>query len=131
VAKKKTPLQKAKVKAEKDFKKWVKDRDNWTCQLCGQSKEDGKVIQWSHFWPCGDWNVRFDPENVDAFCKGCHFEHEHKKQGVYRDWKINQLGREAYDTLEERSKISVSHWIALEQAGEVVHGDRDYYYGGE
>ncbi len=127
-AKDKTPLELAKERAEKDFKKWIKDRDDWTCQFCGQSKQDGKVIQWSHYWPRGDWNVRFDPENVDSLCQGCHYKHEKQKQGFYREFKLKQLVPERYEALEARASISIKQWLALEQCGEVVHGDRDYYY---
>ena len=118
-----TPLKKAKKKANDDFSLWIRERDR-ACVRCGKTER----LSNSHFWVRQKWNTRFDPENCDALCYHCHKTWEHEKQGEYMVFKIKQLGKERYDALEERAQISIKHWIALEQCGEVVHGARDYYY---
>ena len=42
----------------------------------------------SHFWGRGNSATRYDPENCDGVCGGCHMRHEGTKQGLYRELKI-------------------------------------------
>jgi len=58
----------------------------------------------SHFIGRANKAVRYDPQNCDAACFGCHRRWEANAVTEYRDWKIAQLGQEAYDHLIERSR---------------------------
>ena len=98
-------------KADTLFKRWVRERDNHTCQRCG-SRE---FPQASHFWSCGIFGTRYDPLNVDCLCATCHFDWETKKQGPYRDWKIKQLGEEGYLALRERSESEIKLQRAVDE----------------
>ena len=72
------------------------------CVICGKRKEDGWVLQVSHFWGRRASATRYDFENCDIFCAGCHMRWEEAKQGEYREWKLKQLGEEKYKALEKR-----------------------------
>lgn len=89
-------------KADTLFSKWIRDRDG-KCVRCGKTEH----LQCSHFWPRAVSATRFDPENCDTLCYGCHYGDryhgwEYAKQGAYRDFKIQQLGEDGYRKLEER-----------------------------
>ena len=91
------------------FSQLIRERDGYTCVFCGRSKEQGYVMQNSHFWGRGNKATRFDPLNCDTLCFTCHSKNEGNKQGFYRSWKIEQLGQEEYDKLEKRAKEIVSY----------------------
>ena len=71
------------------------------CCLCNRSEPEIKCTN-SHFWGRYVSITRYDFENCDCVCFGCHFKIENAKQGTYRDYKIKQLGKEKYDALEKR-----------------------------
>lgn len=109
--KKKTSVK----KADALFSKWVRDRDG-KCVRCGKTEH----LQCSHFWPRAASHTRFDPENCDTLCYGCHYGDryhgwEYAKQGEYRTFKISQLGEEKYRKLEERYNTFMPQKEAIEQ----------------
>lgn len=83
---------------DKLFSIMIRERDE-KCFFCSNP-----ASQNSHFWGRNIKNTRFDVENCDGICGGCHFKHEGNKQGEYRDKKIAQLGIEGYNELEKRAK---------------------------
>lgn len=84
------------------FSKIIRTRDKWTCFRCGAVFAPPTTsLQNSHFWPREIMATRYHPDNCDAACYGCHFFHlEKQKQGVYRTYKLQQLGQQRYDALE-------------------------------
>ena len=86
----------------------VRERDPY-CFFCRQRPS----IQNSHFWGRGNSATRYDFENCDGVCGGCHMDNEGSKQGHYRDLKIKQLGKEKYDSLERRGRSVMKREIAL------------------
>ncbi len=93
-----------KIKLDKNdtlFSVMVRERDNYTCVFCKKKKDDGYVMQNSHFWGRGDKSNRFNPINCDTLCFSCHTQNEGNKQGFYRDFKIKQLGKKVYDEMEK------------------------------
>ncbi len=93
---KKKPL--TSDEADTLFSVWVRTRDK-KCFFC-----TNPASQNSHFWGRGNSATRYDPENCDGICGGCHMRHEGNKQGLYRDKKIAQLGQQKYDELEKRGR---------------------------
>jgi hypothetical protein len=92
--------------ADKYFSLYVRIRDNWTCQRCKRKYKQGdRGITCSHFWSRRHENTRFDLENCDTLCFGCHSLWESDKQGDYRDFKIKQLGEKEYKNLMIRSNL--------------------------
>ena len=89
--------------SDKLFSQYIRTRDKWTCQRCSKKYEPPtNALHCSHFHTRGKWGVRFDDENCEALCYGCHsylggnpIEHvEHK---------INKLGYAKYKKLQQRS----------------------------
>lgn len=101
------------------FSRYIRGRDNWTCQKCGKQYDEGaQGLQNSHFWSRGRWSTRFDPKNCDALCYGCHAQVESNKQGWYRTFKIQQLGSKGYKDLEKRANSYVAKRDALARVNE-------------
>jgi len=50
--------------------------------------------------------VRFDPENCDALCFGCHRYWEKEDREGYRVFKIRQLGQAGFDALNLRAHLT-------------------------
>lgn len=104
------------TKLDSIFSKQIRERDNWTCQRCGgRYNPPTSALHNSHFWGRANKATRFDEENCDALCYGCHSRWEGNKQGEYRDFKIKQLGKRGYDALEKRAQSTI-HFGAYEQA---------------
>lgn len=54
------------------MQKRVFERDNYTCQLCG---ERGKALQVDHIQSWADYvELRFNIENCRTLCMKCHYE---------------------------------------------------------
>ena len=90
-----------KRKGDQDFKKWskqVKERDNFTCDICGQ-KHGGLVSHHLNAWR--DYKEqRYDLENGVCLCESCHKEF-HKLYGKgdntkeqYIEFKENKLTKQ-------------------------------------
>lgn len=85
----------------------LRDRQCVRCKKRGEEDKDGNPIaglQCSHFIGRGHYNTRFDPDNGDALCTGCHSYWETHKGTKYREWKIKQLGEERFHALELRGR---------------------------
>lgn len=117
---KRVTLKKKKTsvtKADKLFSEWIRKRDGKCVKPgCGATER----LQCSHFWPRKVSATRFDPENCDTLCYTCHYGDryhgwEYAKQGEYRTFKINQLGEERYQKLEERYNTFMPQKEAIEQ----------------
>lgn len=65
-------LTHAKAEADKLARKFVLDRDDWTCQRCMAHKDD-VPMQWCHVLSRDALSIRWDPENSMALCQGCHY----------------------------------------------------------
>ena len=96
-------------KADILFSRYIRERDK-KCFFC-----PNPATQCSHFWGRGNSATRYDPENADGICGGCHMRHEGQKQGLYREKKIAQLGQERYDALEKRARGIMKRSAAITQ----------------
>ena|SRR3990167_9602660 len=80
-------------KADQLFSKYIRTRDNWTCQRCKKNYEDNPGgLHCSHYFGRAKESTRFDPENCDALCYGCHQYWGSTDREGYRNFKIIQLG---------------------------------------
>lgn len=96
-------------KADDLFSKFIRARDGH-CFFC-----NNPATQNSHFWGRGNSATRYDPENCDGVCGGCHMRHESNKQGLYREMKIKQLGEGGYKALEKRGRSIMKREDAIKQ----------------
>lgn len=94
-------------KADAEFSKWIRRRDNFTCKRCGKVYRKGeRGLTNSHFWPRQHKGTRYDPRNCDTCCwMPCHKYHwEKEKQGAYMDYMLKKLGKKEYDALRKLSE---------------------------
>ena len=87
-------------KADSLFSKYLRLKYK-QCQNCGK-KGGGDLgitgLQASHFFGRRMESVRYDLQNVDCLCIGCHKAFTDSKE-EYRMWKIEYLGQKEYDLL--------------------------------
>lgn len=93
--------------ADKIFSQYIRLRDS-QCMRCHswlQVNDKGLPIshQCSHYFGRTKESVRFDPENSDTLCHGCHRIWEKEDRESYRDFKIKQLGQHDFDALTIRA----------------------------
>lgn len=88
--------------ADSAFSKLIRARSGWRCEMCGtQYEENSQGLHCSHFHGRANWSVRFDPDNCEAACMGCHMKCEGNPHEFTDRWKA-KLGQGAYDILLER-----------------------------
>lgn len=86
----------------------IRERDEWRCIFCGTHYEPPtNALHCSHFWSRQHKATRFSALNCDALCYGCHIRNEGDKQGYYRDYKLETLGKRVYNQLEKSARSSV------------------------
>lgn len=94
-------------KADALFSKYIRLRDK-RCVRCGRpgdGKEGINSLQNSHYFGRRSESTRFDPENCDALCMGCHQRWGSEDKEAYRDFKIKQLGEDGFKKLRMRSEM--------------------------
>lgn len=84
--------------ADKYFSLYIRERDGNKCRKCGGTSG----LQCSHFQGRRKEATRFDPENADCLCFGCHAyftanPYEHVQ------WQIKTKGQQAVDMIVFRS----------------------------
>ena len=95
-------------KADKVFSQYIRLRDG-KCVRCGTmvviNTSTGLPVshQASHYFGRARENTRFDPDNVDTLCHGCHQHWGSADREAYRGFKIDQLGQKNHDLLYFRS----------------------------
>ena len=100
-----------KIKAEDSlFSKIIKLRDSWTCQRCGTHYHEGdRGLHNSHFIGRANKSTRFEKDNCDALCHGCHQYFETHKGTKYRQWKKQQLGEARFEELMRKGNKITKH----------------------
>lgn len=90
--------------ADKLFSEYIRTRDAWTCQRCFmQYPTKSQGLHCAHYWSRSMKSVRFDPENADALCYGCH-AYFHKDPKAHDVFKLRQLGQQRMDALQVRAR---------------------------
>ena len=83
----------------------VRNRDNWTCQRCGTKYTPAtQGLHCSHYFSRRFMGTRFNLDNLISLCYGCHRLVESDKQGWYKDFMIDKLGQNGYNTLEFKAR---------------------------
>ena len=85
--------------ADQAFSKYIRTRDNWTCQRCNKRYEPPtNALHCSHFMGRGKENTRFEPDNADALCYGCH-RYFTAQPALHLAWQVERKGQERVDSL--------------------------------
>lgn len=87
-------------KADALFSRYVRLRDNWTCQRCGKRDEGGQEC--AHIYSRRHWATRHDPNNAVTLCTACHFYFGGNPL-VFAKWCDEKFGEEEMDRLFKRS----------------------------
>jgi hypothetical protein len=89
--------------ADRQFSRFIRERDDWRCQRCRQAHSRKSVeLHSAHMFGRGKPATRFDPENACALCVGCH-QHLDTHPDLKREFFRNRLGDEAFEALQLRS----------------------------
>jgi Bacteriophage Lambda NinG protein. len=84
----------------------VRYKQNYICARCGtQSPPPHKGLHVSHYFSRTREATRFDYDNVDCLCHGCHMLWSKNYRSEYIAFKKKQLGKEKYNALAARAKI--------------------------
>jgi len=86
-------------KADQVFSKYVRELADNRCVRCGSATG----LQASHYFGRAKEGTRFDPENVDCLCYGCHQYWGSTDREDYRAYKIKQLGENGFKLLTARA----------------------------
>ena len=82
------------------FSKCVRERAEWTCELCNvMYRLPSIILQCSHFKKRDFWAVRTDPENAIALCSVCHKFVERKKK-PHRELHVKIFGEDVTARVE-------------------------------
>lgn len=96
-------------KSDYYFSLFIRNRDNWTCKRCGAYDPPRPEaaykshMQNSHFFGRTMEPVRFDEQNCDTLCHGCHRYWEKEDRVGYQAFKVKQLGQQGFDRLVFRA----------------------------
>tara|TARA_R100000963_G_C4637373_1_gene101273 strand:- start:845 stop:1228 length:384 start_codon:yes stop_codon:yes gene_type:complete len=102
-------MGKAKIfPSDREWSKYIRTRDMWTCQRCSKQYDPPtSALHCSHFWSRGNWSVRFDEDNTEALCYGCHSYLGGNPVEFHR-YYLEKLGQEKFDALEKRKNAHKS-----------------------
>lgn len=80
--------------ADQSFSRCVRERTNWTCEVCGRYHPEGNSrmgLHCSHWMGRGNWSTRFDPRNAFSQCWPCHRDMG-SNAPYFADWVAECLG---------------------------------------
>lgn len=113
-------------RADTVFSQAIRLRDG-ECKRCGSKvklNDKGLPVSHtnSHYFGRGAESTRFDTENCDCLCCGCHKIWDSRDREDYRDFKIKQLGEDGFQRLLVRSKqiVKKDRKMALIKAKELL-----------
>ena len=96
-------------KWDKVFSDAVRTRDKWSCQRCNKYYPSGKRqgLHCSHFYGRAKYSTRFDFDNAEALCYGCHqYLGSHPED--HRKHKMIKIGKSTFQKLTLRSNNRAS-----------------------
>ena len=91
-------MSRRRIRPERNWRRWqrvrrfVLDRDCWRCTRCGKAGR----LEVHHVRPVSEGGVEFDPDNLTALCRRCHFdEHRPAEHPDVTAWRalVAQSGR--------------------------------------
>lgn len=102
---KKRPKKSGAAKAlDTVFAEYIRKRDR-CCITCGSSDN----LQCSHFIAKAQgYALRWDEENCNAQCAGCHMEFHNRDHIPYTMAMVERYGPEILETLTKRKQVKVS-----------------------
>ena len=101
-----------KRKLDIAFAKYVVRRDK-CCITCGKTT----TLQCSHFFGRRSSGTRWDIQNCNAQCAGCHLQYHNLSPMPYTRSLIERIGTESFERLEQKSnspiKVTAGEMVIL------------------
>lgn len=93
-----------------DRSRRIKERDNYTCQLCGATREDGVVLTCAHLdHDETNWEVADD--RLATLCAACHLRYDAKDNAKRRSY--GKHSRDCQMALEMEWEIAADRLAVL------------------
>lgn len=99
-------------KTDRLWTKYIRRRDNFTCQKCGRVYDPKKTtllknLGVSHYWGRGRENTRYDEDNCICLCSiPCHQAWGHgDERDAYKELMKKRLGEKGFGDLELRAHL--------------------------
>jgi len=94
---------------DKLFSKYIRTRDKWTCQKCGRKYDAMNTkglmgLHCAHTFSRRHKLTRFDTENADALCFGCH-QYLGERPLEHYEWKKARIGEKRFNELSIRHRV--------------------------
>lgn len=94
-----------RTKLDKVFSDLIRERNDWTCEVCGKEfpERKGAGLHCSHYFGRRGASTRHHGSNCFAHCFGCHNklgESPHE----FKAWVEKTLGETCYDDLVRRAR---------------------------
>lgn len=91
-------------KTDKVVSDLVRYRDGYTCQRCGRTYTPPTMgLHAAHFKGRGHLSTRYDPENIDSLCYGCH-SYFGQNWAEHRAWKVKRIGEQRVLVIEYKAR---------------------------
>jgi len=112
-------LGKIKIsKADKYFSLYIRNKDK-RCMRCLRQLAV-EELQCSHYFGRRMASVRWDENNCDSLCFGCHRFWEKEDREAYREFKIKQLGEKGFNQLNIKARTITKRKLD-EKMAEIVY----------
>ena len=90
-------------RADSRFSKWIRERDDWTCQRCKkQHMQNSRGLHSAHMFTRRTQVTRLDPDNACALCYGCHQFLDSHSVEKWEFWQ-DLIGGPRFDALAARA----------------------------
>ena len=104
------------------FSKYVRERDNWTCQKCDKKFTEGvdsRKLHCCHIW-FGRANIttRWEPLNCISLCIGCHIKND---QSPAEAWELLTKHRSQSEIMWLQQQRDAKTTIKIPKEEELKH----------
>jgi hypothetical protein len=90
--------------ADREFSRFIRTRDKWTCQRCGHKHEEkSQGLHCSHYFSRGKEATRYHTDNCISLCYACHLLWGGDRRDEYKAFMIKKLGRKRFNVLKKLS----------------------------
>lgn len=113
--------------ADSHFSRCIRERAGWKCERCGaQHQEKSQGLHCSHYHGRGKWGLRFEPDNCEALCYGCHsYMEQHPR--LHEQRMVDKLGAGMCEILQERANDQYLGRLAKRSEKEISKHYRKEY----
>lgn len=111
--------------ADKWFSLCIRERSNWTCEVCGTGyPPNSRGLECSHYVGRANKATRWDPDNCWSKCTKCHFRLGGNPAEFTR-WVQSKIGIEAEEALYRKGN-TVLHLTKRDRDGIAAHYKTEY-----